>query len=179
MNGSYYKMTPTAYDTSSIVSTLGATPALPKSLYVYVELVNGAPILIFNKTFIPNTATLTYVGEIKTDGIRIIYSKFAKSSDFTGGNQDIAGTEGYQKLPGGLILQWGTTGNITGDITGTYTFPIAFPVACLNAVTSAIDAGDTWGNVNSFTTTAIKLSRGYSGFGVNGSGKMLWFAIGY
>lgn len=34
---------------------------------------------------------------------------------------------GYQKLPGGLILQWGAA---SGVGSGTITFPLAFPTAC-------------------------------------------------
>ena len=36
---------------------------------------------------------------------------------------------GYQKLPSGLIIQWGKT-----NTTGTTTFPIAFPNACLSLI---------------------------------------------
>lgn len=38
------------------------------------------------------------------------------------------GANGYQKLPGGLILQWGSIGTIAGRVA--VTFPIAFPMAC-------------------------------------------------
>ena len=48
-------------------------------------------------------------------------------AEFTGANQSFAAT-GYQKLPGGLILQWT---NITiGSGGSTWTFPTAFPTAC-------------------------------------------------
>ena len=187
MNGSYYKMTPTAYNTASIVSTLGATVASPKSLYVYVELVNNAPVLIFNKTFIPNTATLTYVGEIKTDGIRIIYSKFAKSSDFTGANQDIVGTEGYQKLPGGLILQWGKyVGPYAVSIPSTtrIQLPIAFPSTLLyagisedgTAIAGFESAQIDWTSTGKTTNTHLGI---YMQGPTSGNMETRWFAIGY
>lgn len=44
-------------------------------------------------------------------------------------------TNGYQKLPGGLIMQWGTQGNI-GIGYGTVSFPISFPSVCLGVVGS-------------------------------------------
>lgn len=47
-----------------------------------------------------------------------------KYADFLGGNQALSGN-GYQKLPGGLIIQWGTS--VVGATTGTITFPITFP----------------------------------------------------
>lgn len=48
------------------------------------------------------------------------------ASAFQGSNQSLS-SNGYQKIPGGLILQWG---NATGTGSGTITFPIAFTTAC-------------------------------------------------
>lgn len=53
---------------------------------------------------------------------------------FTGSNQSLT-TNGWQKLPGGLIIQWGTTGTINGGSNATVTLPIAFTTAMLNGVT--------------------------------------------
>jgi hypothetical protein len=52
-------------------------------------------------------------------------------SAFTGANQSLS-TSGYQKFPGGLILQWGSVS--VGDVPAGFqayavTFPIAFPTA--------------------------------------------------
>ena len=49
-------------------------------------------------------------------------------ADFTGANQSVGATIGYQKLPGGLIIQWGTTVGTT-DSNGNFqiVYPIAFP----------------------------------------------------
>jgi len=49
-----------------------------------------------------------------------------------GANQSLA-VPGYQKLPGGLIIQWGR------DPAGTITFPIAFPSVCLVVNATAFD----------------------------------------
>jgi hypothetical protein len=53
----------------------------------------------------------------------------------TGINPQSLTTDGYQKLPGGLIMQWGTvattqTGNTVPALDTN--FPIAFPNACLS-----------------------------------------------
>ena len=47
---------------------------------------------------------------------------------FKGANQSMSGN-GYQKLPGGLIMQWGrkSVGDFANDYIGTIAFPIAFP----------------------------------------------------
>ncbi|MCA8045466.1 gp53-like domain-containing protein [Burkholderia arboris] len=51
-----------------------------------------------------------------------IAALYAPLSGFSGS----AGTAGYQKLPGGLIIQWMSV-NVAGGATTTYNFPIAFP----------------------------------------------------
>lgn len=59
---------------------------------------------------------------------------------------------GYQKLPSGLIIQWG---QVTGSAGGTtaVTFPIAFPNACRQLLTAPIAAG------NARITTYFGLSK--------------------
>ena len=90
---------------------------------------------------------------------------------FKGSNQSTVGVSGYQKLPGGLILQWGIVGVATKDYT--LVFPIEFPVAC-----------------GSLTVTGWGLSGGSAAHsGRNKVGALLtsdaakltcdWFAIGY
>lgn len=46
----------------------------------------------------------------------------------------LGGSTGYQKLPSGLIIQWGFVNPSASDIA--VTFPIAFPAACLAALVS-------------------------------------------
>lgn len=46
-------------------------------------------------------------------------------------------SNGYQRLPGGLILQWGTTGTIAAGGSLAVTLPISFPTANLSAVCMA------------------------------------------
>jgi len=90
-------------------------------------------------------------------------------------------SNGYQKLPSGLILQWGqfTQTDVTGTATGfNFPLPIAFPNAALQAVmtpASGIGAGNVVASVEGVTPTYI------SGFTWGGSGARLYriFAIGY
>lgn len=68
-----------------------------------------------------------------TDGARAITPASLYQS-MAGANQSIA-SSGYQKLPGGLIVQWGSTGaflqSTIGNTSETILFPVAFPNACL------------------------------------------------
>lgn len=56
-------------------------------------------------------------------------------SNFTGSNQSFA-SSGYQKLPGGLILQW-TTATISGASSTSISWPTTFPSACRGALVTS------------------------------------------
>jgi hypothetical protein len=93
--------------------------------------------------------------------------------NFTGTNQSKA-TTGYQKLPGGLIVQWGV-----GQVSSTtveITFPIAFPTACFG-VTNTPQISQTAerapGAYNITPTGAILQVGGLS------NGTLFYVAIGY
>jgi len=82
-------------------------------------------------------------------------------------------------VPGGLIMQWGTTGVIPGPGTLAITFPIVFPSNCANVQLTIKDvSGDTSStgivSARSVTTTGFIL---YNGEDPN----MIfnWLAIGY
>lgn len=88
------------------------------------------------------------------------------------GTHQSAGASGYQKLPGGLILQWGTisTGSIDaataynswGIVTDTLTYPVAFGTACY-----------------SITFNSAGSSAGYivaGSYGAPGTTTCAWFA---
>lgn len=55
-------------------------------------------------------------------------------TEFVFTSQQSKATNGYQQLPGGLILQWGLATSIPNNGEKTITFPIAFPNAALNVV---------------------------------------------
>jgi hypothetical protein len=69
---------------------------------------------------------------------------------------------GYQKLPGGLILQWGTYwGTVGGNgSTGAIPLPVTFPIAALVTVTGANTSdiiGDAaeWGHQTTKSTITL------------------------
>ncbi|EJA6097036.1 phage tail protein [Salmonella enterica] len=87
----------------------------------------------------------------------------AKRDVGTGDNQipDMSGftrnlvNNGWQKFPGGLVIQWGMGGMPAGVLTGDVTFPIAFP-----STVFAILATDTGGASVPYGTT----NRSKTGF---------------
>ena len=87
-----------------------------------------------------------------TDALKAL-TPAALAAALQGANQNLAAS-GYQKLPGGLIIQWGT---VATDSTGTVaaTFPIAFPSAALQlVVTGSVGATSTVG-VDAATYTGL------------------------
>ena len=100
------------------------------------------------------------------------------TTSFTGSNQSLT-SNGWQKLPGGLIMQWGVSTSTTS--TTTITFPIAFPTSALNVQTSTVSSSSDTGGLdlstaprfNSVTTTGFVASSSTSSNG------FYWFAIGY
>ena len=95
-------------------------------------------------------------------------------SSFTGSNQSLA-TDGYQKLPGGLIIQWAT---ITTSGATTWTFPIAFPNACFIVQGTAKSSAQRFISVSANTTTTATV-YGYSDGGSAYNGPAYMLAMGY
>lgn len=60
-------------------------------------------------------------------------------AEFTGTNQNLSGS-GYQKLPGGLIIQWGLIPALGADGTVYVAFPISFPNNTLGIYSNSIAA---------------------------------------
>lgn len=99
---------------------------------------------------------------------------------------------GYQKLPNGLIMQWGTSGtvgtgnNVTGN-QGPISFPIAFPNAVLTLQgtgfnASAISGGAGMSTIfNNITKTSFYWQFAAPNNGCNGFSTFAtkWLAFGY
>ena len=92
-------------------------------------------------------------------------------------------TNGYEILPSGLILQWGTTGAVSYDTSINIDFPLAFPNSCLNITASprAINQQSFNGATSAYTSNVTRTgatltndsSTSREAFAIT------WFAIGY
>lgn len=101
---------------------------------------------------------------------------------FTGTNQSLA-VNGYQKYPGGLILQWGETANLPIDGNTTVSFAFAFPNTCFVATAVTINASttddDVFARIISKSATQITLRAELGTGGVtSGTRKIQYMAIG-
>ncbi|KVT77946.1 hypothetical protein WK58_09850 [Burkholderia ubonensis] len=86
---------------------------------------------------------------------------------------------GYQKLPSGLIIQWGVaagSGNSTGAVV---TLPLAMPNAILQVVASDSGSSLFCGGVTWSGKTQFNLIVGVSGGSSYTTGTLRWVAIGY
>lgn len=98
---------------------------------------------------------------------------FVLNSAFTGANQSLA-TNGYQKLPGGLIQQWcSVTFTAVSDQISSISFPIAFPTSVFNVQVTVLDAtlgagsasNQIIGGVSSFSLSGCNVILGQNGGG--------------
>ena len=83
------------------------------------------------------------------------------------------GDSGFQKLPNGLIVQWGKA-SIAADGSTVVAFPVAFPTSAVFA--NATPTGEV---VADFVATG--LTKGNATFKHNANGKVpaLWMALGF
>lgn len=97
------------------------------------------------------------------------------SEAFKGSNQSFSST-GYQKIPGGFIIQWGTA---TATITGTtVTLPVAFPTACLSA-TATPNSNDNLTASTGYSGKSSVFGVSTTSFTIRCDGSVFWIAIGY
>lgn len=88
---------------------------------------------------------------------------------------------GYQKLPGGMIIQWGSFSvSPTGGSVGTVdiTLPVAFPAACrsVNALISTNDPSARSVGFDTGGTNRTKIRFTYTSATIN---SIYWMAVGY
>ena len=91
-------------------------------------------------------------------------------------------TNGYQKLPGGLIIQWGNTGEGLSDQFKNITLPITYPNAHLCAMATASKNGAVGGSsvisAHAYPTSTSQISLGQSGLDDAGN-NVYYLSIGY
>ena len=117
---------------------------------------------------------------ITVESLTTVLAGYVALTDFTGTNQSKA-TDGYQKFPGGLIIQWGL-GNTPGQgVTSTTTYPVSFTtrvvylgsgIEGLTATPSALPFVFTFSNRN---LSSFQVKTGYTGSNLS----FFWLAIGY
>ncbi len=138
------------------------------------------PANAFNAIKQAATETATGVVELATvaeaqalaDAVRAL-TPARLASAFQGANQALGGT-GYQRLPGGIILQWGNLSVVTGGQVVSYA--LAFPAICYSVVATAGGnnaASNTTSHITAINTANFTLTNAS---GTTNDWK--WWAVG-
>lgn len=101
-------------------------------------------------------------------------SKIVGLANFIGTNQSLV-SNGYQKLPGGLIIQWGSKLASVANTQYQFTFPTPFSTTVLNFTCSCNNSGTTFTGAQGYVVS----NSTYSIMATGASTTVAWFAIGY
>ena len=104
------------------------------------------------------------------------------AESFQAGNQ-LIGDNGFQKIPGGLILQWGVVSEVTTEGQRSVIYPVTFPTGTLQVVmggsAAAVSAAaDMWPQVISFTASGFNWNAQSQTSSFASCGAR-WWAVGH
>lgn len=115
-------------------------------------------------------ATNTQSNAGSSSTVALVPSNFAQQSKTS---------EGYQKLPSGVIMQWGSISATSGSADVSLTFPITFPTAVLSiAGTTGATTTGSFCSFNTLTTSGASVG-GWSASTSRSVTPVKWLAIGY
>ena len=119
-------------------------------------------------SFNGSTGSITAVGSVDSQTGSVVLANLTAFAKSLGTSNS---STGYQKFPGGLVLQWGYQ-LISGASSITVTFPIAFPSYCYCVVGIPYEPGDTGGFATALglktqpTASSVEFSTATSHTGV-------------
>lgn len=162
----------------------GSDGLIYKSLTTNTNInpVGGAPGNWGTAFITPSSATqVASAAQAQAQTANNVYiSPLALANASKGANQSLI-SNGFQKLPGGLIIQWGGSPFISSGGNSTFALNVGFPNALLTAFTTHTNiAGDVAndsnfiGSIRGFTSGTLTLRN----LGPQ-SAQYYWFAIGY
>lgn len=139
----------------------------------------GSDTIKFGTSSVTSFTLSSSGGEITlmSDGASAWYASGAASLYSTPEFAASGTTSGYQKLPGGLIMQWGTIAS-GGSQDGSTTFPLQFPTACYVVVPSPTASSNLTINVDTISTTGFNYYRRVANTAGTSTAQANWIAFG-
>lgn len=145
---------------------------------------DGTLSAVIPPSYVLPAATAGTIGGVRVgsgltvDGSGLLAANIVPS--FTGAGLSLHAQNGYQKLPGGLIIQWGVESSVGDDAVRTVNFPTAFSVACYSVTTSTTfsNVGGTKsssGSTRSYTKTSFVMEHVTDG---GAAVAIFWMAVG-
>lgn len=150
---------------SEILSNLGGDQATLSDLAAATALAD-ADLMLVRQGTTDKSVTGLKVKELAQTGVVL-------QSAFTGSNVSLTNT-GYQKLPSGLIVQWGSVGPY-GAGSQSVTFPISFTTAAYSLALGPYATGPGFTGSVSFNNL---VPTGFSLYSSAGSTYTSYIAIG-
>ena len=98
-------------------------------------------------------------------------------SDYLAGGAGPTDEDGYVKLVGGIMIQWGVI-SVDGSEEAV-TFPTPFPTALFNISCTPEDTNDTGGHASGIAIHGDKTTTGFSISTVSSWEFVYWIAIGH
>lgn len=120
------------------------------------------------------TAPTPAVGDNDTS---IATTAFVKA--VTQASSQSIGAVGYATLPGGLIIQWGTTSIVPTDGSSQVQFSTPFPTSCASVVAQQTYGSGGSGVVMSGWAITSKTNTGFTIINDHQSQVFYWIAVGY
>ena len=144
-------------------------------------IANQTSITFLNPLIPGQPSVNTFINRALAGNVTIGGDLFVNGVLSGGGFLNSLATNGYQQLPGGMIMQWGQTAVLTNDNT-TITFPIPFPNQCFIVIPAQYTA-DQASNIN-VQTSAYRGTGPITSFnmfarGTERAAGIGWMAIGY
>ncbi|WP_437614461.1 gp53-like domain-containing protein [Erwinia sp. V71] len=167
--------TPAAGDNDTSIATTAFVVNALASLTGYLKSAN-------NLSDLTDLATARSNLGLGTAALRAVGTGTNQIPDMNSFAGYFTSSASWQRLPGGLILQWGVTDAITAEALYTQALPLTFPNMCFMAQAtinySAAVSGVANHYIASISTTQIQIRSDVNGSGIAAM-PSYWFAIGY
>lgn len=162
IGGSCYYIQNTSASASLIVSRAGSD-----SIYINSTALTSVTLQPGDTIFVASSTSATWFAFGGSQALSGSTGMFATTKS----------TSGYQKMPSGIILQWGSViASSSADVVWTY--PIVFPNVVLQAFATSGDTGGTFATLNDGTTSNINVGK-WSASGTRASGFVSCLTVGY